>query len=776
VIERWLYLGIVERLLPKKEDHQSGSQHAGRASLRPLYRAAEDFSAWLPIEDSRHEFPNRGFAFWHIPLSLSDSVEEGSLWQIHIKKSLSFKEDDPRQDKFYVADGTSRLALEVIDPWEEERLYNAEIVRRKLVEDGIWLNFIPNSLNYFKVEENTIVGPVRLLQHGDKWSIAVDQLQQNYVREYALTEKSVAKLSINGMPRSFLNPNVQLGPPVRQLDWSPDALVLQQVLCWLSETDANEDTLQLTRSAIDRAVALVQRATAESGEATLHEYRLQRVEGLLSKLQDNQQLAQTLIEDLRGLPFVAAETNKIIEQARQHALAQVSAEMILEKERLEELRLQKTEMETQAAQLERRLAQQAEEIEQQAVAAREALEQAMTQQLAEIMNRPAEALASIAVVRAALNLNAHLSGSSIAQPPPERDGHIQALIHPSIPLQLGQASESKVEILREQRELQALAEAGAAGLCDATTLRTLHAALLSGLLPVLAGVAAYEVLECYAKCAAGGRLLWLPVPATVLDPSDLLGRFNLTSMRFAPQPNGLLDLLLCAQSSEELFIVVLDGVNRAPIDAYLGPLLALYADAWLEPGRRRSLSLVHPSAVEQTAWAAAARLTWPPNVLLAAIWTDGLVSAPPPVSFWDAAALIQVDRDATSPVSARWEAETNLSTAPFAIWQRWRSEGNREAVPTSSEVQKINKRLAGNGFLMSQRRVIACSKLLAAARAWSQSEEDVGMALQDVVACCLAPPLIVSGDTATLDKLVEQVGGAGEELDLRIKRVNLLLS
>jgi hypothetical protein len=379
-------------------------------------------------------------------------------------------------------------------------------------------------------------------------------------------------------------------------------------------------------------------------------------------------------------------------------------------------------------------------------------------------------------VRAALNLNAHLSGSSIAQLPPEGDGHIQALIHPSIPPQLGQASESKVEILREQRELQALAEAGAAGLCDATTLRTLHAALLSGLVPVLAGVAAYEVLECYAKCAAGGRLLWLPVPATVLDPSDLLGRFNPTSMRFAPQPNGLLDLLLCAQSSKELFIVVLDGVNRAPIDAYLGPLLALYADAWLEHGRRRSLSLAHPSVVEQTGWAAAARLTWPPNVLLAAIWTDGLVSAPPPISFWDTAALIQVGSDAISAGSDRLEVETNLSTVPFATWQRWRSEVNREAASASSEAQKLKKLLAGSGFMMSQRLIIACSELLATARAWSQSEDDVGMALQDVVACCLAPPLIVSGGAATLEKLVEYVGGVGEELDLRIKRANLLLS
>jgi hypothetical protein len=326
VIERCIYLGIVE----------SDNQHAGHALLQPLYRSAEDFSVWLPIEDSRQEFPNRGFAIWQAPLALSALVEQGSLWQFRVKRSPSFRENDTRRDKFSVADGTPRPALEVIELWDEEQLYNAEIVRRKLVEDGIWLNFIPNSRTYFQVEENTIVGPVCLLRHGDKWSISVDSLQQSYVREYALPERGVAKLIINGMPRSFLNPDVQLGTPARQLDWSSDALVLKQVLHWLSETDANTDTLKFTRNAIDRAVALVQGVTAESREATLHEYRLQRVEGLISKLQDNQQLAQTLIEDLRSLPFVAAETNKIIEQANQQVLAQVSAEMTLEKERLEE--------------------------------------------------------------------------------------------------------------------------------------------------------------------------------------------------------------------------------------------------------------------------------------------------------------------------------------------------------------------------------------------------------------------------------------------------------
>jgi hypothetical protein len=138
--------------------------------------------------------------------------------------------------------------------------------------------------------------------------------------------------------------------------------------------------------------------------------------------------------------------------------------------------------------------------------------------------------------------------------------------------------------------------------------------------------------------------------------------------------------------------------------------------------------------------------------------------------------LIQVGSDAISAGSDRLEVETNLSTVPFATWQRWRSEVNREAASASSEAQKLKKLLAGSGFMMSQRLIIACSELLATARAWSQSEDDVGMALQDVVACCLAPPLIVSGGAATLEKLVEYVGGVGEELDLRIKRANLLLS
>lgn len=763
MIEHKLFLGIVERSLMQKDDHSPGNQHANRVQMRPLYCATDDLLAWQPIENVREEFPHNGFVTWFSPSTL---VREGSLWQFHIKESFSFKIDNPRHDQYCIAETVRPwLAVEVIVLWEEEHLYNAEIIRRKLVEDGIWLKFTPASSVYFQVEENTVVGPIELVQKGGKWHAASAPLEQNSVRQYVFPEKSLVELNIDGAPRCFLRPKSQLGAPVRQLDWASDALVLKRVLRWLSgETSTDADTIKLTQSILDRAAAQVQHATEESGEATLHQYRLQRINQLLPQLQDNEQLAQTLMEDLPRLPFVAIETNKIIEQVRQQMMTQVSHELASEQQQLEEARLQKAVLEAETAQLERRLEQQVEEID-----------GAIAAQLTEIMNRPAEALADIAVMRAALNWNVHSSNASSAQLPPPEVRYAHILRPPTLPLQLAQPPFNEAKVLREQQELRLALAEEAAGICDASTLRTLHAAFLSGLVPVLAGSDAYEVLRRYAESAAGGRLLWVPVPATALEPGDLLGKFNSTAMRFVPQPNGLLDLLLCAQKSEKLFIVVLDGINRAPIDAYLSPLLALFADAWQEPDRRRALPLMHPAMLEQNGWEEASHLTWPPNVLLAAIWAEGAVSMPTPASFWNEAALIQVSPGTANNISARREANAFSSSAPFSVWRGWREQNQSAASAASSEVHKLSGLLSEDSYLLSRQRYSACSEMVAATRTWLQSEEDE-VALHDLVACCFAPPLLAAGGAAALDKIVKHINKTGEELPLRIKRADLLLS
>ena len=90
-------------------------------------------------------------------------------------------------------------------------------------------------------------------------------------------------------------------------------------------------------------------------------------------------------------------------------------------------------------------------------------------------------------------------------------------------------------------------------------------------------------------------------------------------------------------------------------------------------------------------------------------------------------------------------------------------------------MHKLRELLVKGGGTLSQRRFAACSEVMAVARTWLQSET-AEAALYDVAACCLAPSLLAAGEAAALDQLVKQINRTGEELPLRIKRADLLLS
>jgi hypothetical protein len=148
---------------------------------------------------------------------------------------------------------------------------------------------------------------------------------------------------------------------------------------------------------------------------------------------------------------------------------------------------------------------------------------------------------------------------------------------------------------------------------------------------------------------------------------------------------------------------------------------------------------------------------------------------PTPASFWNASALIQVSQNTAIDFSARREANALNSTIPLTVWRGWREQNQSAATAASSEVRRLTELLSEDGFSLNQRRFAACSKMLAATRMWLQSETDEA-ALHDVLACCFAPPLLAAGGAATLDRLVKQINKRGEDLHLRIKRADLLLS
>ena len=161
-------------------------------------------------------------------------------------------------------------------------------------------------------------------------------------------------------------------------------------------------------------------------------------------------------------------------------------------------------------------------------------------------------------------------------------------------------------------------------------VRICTAALLAGLIPVLAGDAAIPTLRAVAQVIAQGRVAIVPVSLTALTALDLFGVIDSHRRAFVPS-NGLADCILEAQEHpDELVIVILEGIDRVPGMPTYVPLLRQYIENRQHDGcseNKIPVHLFHPRAVNandpyfKLSW-----FTWPTNVLLATLLDDDLNS------------------------------------------------------------------------------------------------------------------------------------------------------
>ncbi len=384
----------------------------------------------------------------------------------------------------------------------------------------------------------------------------------------------------------------------------------------------------------------------------------------------------------------------------------------------------------------------------------DALDTALTERLAELINRPEQLLADVAIFRAALSLSSFSQERSIDKTTThEGSGH---QIYP----QASSWFQPKVEVtlLREPDAVRkALRNAFRERGVPLRAAAVLHNAFLSGAMPVLAGSNAFEALSAYASCISSDRLLWLPISPTMLEPSDLLGKVDPTTRHFVPQPGGLIDLLLYAHTTSDLYLVVLDGINRAAVDAYLSPILSCYKDAW-NSNYVRMLPLLNQYSIDsEDPYVSAAHLIWPPNVLIAGILTEGVTTVPPPPAFWSSAVLLHLDQydenvmriAPIAPVSSNTVGCLTATTVSQETWQQWHRQ--LLATDTRACIEVLNSVLEGGLTLRSQVRLL-CTQFYAAAQLWGAAEEG---AIEDVITHCLVPKAVSSHQA---DLLLEILG------------------
>ena len=127
-------------------------------------------------------------------------------------------------------------------------------------------------------------------------------------------------------------------------------------------------------------------------------------------------------------------------------------------------------------------------------------------------------------------------------------------------------------------------------------------------LPVLWGNQSWAAIHTLAASLCGGSVFWYPISAATYRTQDLLEQTTLYGGD-APVPSDLSRILYSAadnHNKERLLLVVLEGINRSPLEAYLPLLLAAYRDEAIR------LPLGYGNGI-----------SWPKNVLLAASLVDG---------------------------------------------------------------------------------------------------------------------------------------------------------
>ncbi len=744
--DRRLFLGRVEWLSPS-------DPRGPIAQLRPLCEAAANSQPWgspYTADYVRQEFPNRGLVTWFHP---TDGAGEGTIWQFKIEEQSRFDASKPFHDAYKVA-ATPSPPVEVLDL---RALGDEEQCRIQLTQDGLELLFIPSGRVFIWTADDCWIGPVHLCRNKDTsyWILDPAQAQRETLpKVQPAPANQIASLDI-GTARLLLAPAVRTGPRLGQIDWSTDDVLLKRALRWLRKTDrAYTDALGLTEKAIDRTVNVLQGAGLSSAELTLETQRLRRAGALITSLVDRQDLAEAVMRDLLLVPSIQAGVHAVEESVREETQERVRAELQDSISRTAELRAEQSRLEEEIAALRETLAAEVED-----------LSATLTARIAELLKRPGQALTELAMLRAALGTG---PAKAIPEPPAQPSGGAEGPAAPApaaAPEPAAHAattSNADVTLLIDRAQLRsALRGTFRTRGLPPQVARMMHATFLAGAMPILAGGGAQAAVEAYAAAVTGGRWLWLPISPAALEPSDLLGKVDLTSRRFVPAPGGLIDALLHAQRMEGLSLVVLEGVNRAAVDSYLAPLLACYADAWREPGR--VLPLFHPAAVSpDDPYASAASIPWPPNVLLAGILSDGAATVPIAPSLWGSATLIHLDAFSTDEPRLDGRQRTNdagdgspSSMVSLETWRSWQEQIDARAV--SGEAAELIAAIQQGGLQVPREVRELCGRALAAESMWvpvagrdGGRPMDDGWALESVVLQCFVPLAAVEGKMGLL--------------------------
>ncbi len=523
------FLGIVRW----KRNDKNGNPFAG---VEPLEEVVED--NWRRV-DATKEFPTGGQAFW---FAAREANEEGLVF-------FRTEENPGHKEKFRVVD--AQRALEIVDLRE----FGSPASVKAAFSYGIRNSDIPEGLALVRCAPDILVGPVKLHRRPDR-KVTFEHPSPDRVPCFRDVVGRATHLTHDGKnPRRILTlplEEMPLGAPTAYVDWDEDRRVVRRAInaAVVRAKSAGVDH-GLTKRLIDEAAAAV---TPEGGgaEIELERYRLERAKELSASSQQVVQLADNVAAALLTHPVIEASLEALRKSREAEWEASFRAELDA---RLTGARKEMKDIDLRVAQSRVALSSISSELEearnallnarQHTATQVEDLDEELSRRLAEIVKRPAGVLSDVAILRSFLSGSGGGTANERTSPP---------AIEEAIWVPASVCIENRLEL---QKCLFAAFKAY--GVAPAHAIR-IHAALVAGVLPVVTGAGALAALTAYAQVVCGGRIAVIHIGPDSLSPIS----FRMRDVDRALERSRALGVPA---------MLILEGANRGPTEAYLTPFL-----------------------------------------------------------------------------------------------------------------------------------------------------------------------------------------------------------
>jgi hypothetical protein len=714
--------------------HENLEKNYRHAIVEPLIQSSEDQKSWIvSLENPYMEFPARGYVYWH---DAPKGLTPGDIRQFEIERHPFYKGETDR-DAYQVKN--PKLITAIIDLRE---IGSESDIRILATAKGIFLKDGPlGDQGVLWIQDDKWVGPVALVRQtgSSGWVVSRGQDLAS-IKCWKMPSESIQQVELAGT-RHLLAPNQDsLGRHIGFVNWEADEILAKRVLNRLLKRDPETaKALEISKKVFKKYIEKIEQAGL-IGSSSAQELAFQdRIKSVLEAIEKNEELLNEAANVCFAIDHVKEKIEKKAEEEYKEKL--VDNEKRLKEDLATETEQLQTALETLSKkQVELALAEEKLQALNKKFEERlSGFDSELENRLRDLAEKPERLFADMAVVKALVTKVS--PGRTRPRPVGRR---------------MVDGAESDIPIVDEQSVLMGgLSSRLLSSRISPVVGFALQASLQAGLVPILIGSEAYDVVSSYADCISGGTLYWIPVGGSLFEPSDLLARFDPISCRLVPHPGGLLDLLL--DESDDVHVVVLDGFNRAAVDGYLIPLIRSAQD--VARGRNpRSIPLAPPGFVsEHEAYADVSRIVWNPNVLLVLSPSTGVSTLPMPLEFWANCTIIDAGTPAPPEVPPESTYAPKKTRVPAPVWKTW-SEAVKEGCRPLEALRTQPKETSPlpEFVLDNVERLYASGMVLGLKQ----------RALEQAVVTSLYPYLVANGER--VDLWFQHIGVALSDADRRI--------